>query len=374
MPSMKNIYRNQAQSIKIDMKNSALFSVPKSISVLISFTLISLLNLLIKVKKTVCKCYYLYLSIFFIFVLITNTASAQTWGGQQLLSEWWGDSPNNIPYYTDNLVTAMPSVMSGGSGANYSALVSNGGGFTYHQLTPINSCTPTDARLQNEYFTATASISPNIRPLRVSNLVLSNFQGDGILLTNFQVSFAARDITANGPLVFAITGFDIIYQNNRVTTHRLNSTTAGWNFITLLPGHTYEFRWYINKLPSDCGGSTFKRMDNPEIDVQMMDPITVSGNIFNDNNGITGGPNGTATGGPGSPSGQLYVNLVNSSGKVVDTAPVASNGTYSLSSDNPGSFTTVLSTVQGTVGQVQRRHHRYPQAGFQFLKATEVLI
>jgi uncharacterized repeat protein (TIGR01451 family)/gliding motility-associated-like protein len=351
MPSMKNIYRNQAQSIKIDMKNSALFSVPKSISVLISFTLISLLNLLIKVKKTVCKCYYLYLSIFFIFVLITNTASAQTWGGQQLLSEWWGDSPNNIPYYTDNLVTAMPSVMSGGSGANYSALVSNGGGFTYHQLTPINSCTPTDARLQNEYFTATASISPNIRPLRVSNLVLSNFQGDGILLTNFQVSFAARDITANGPLVFAITGFDIIYQNNRVTTHRLNSTTAGWNFITLLPGHTYEFRWYINKLPSDCGGSTFKRMDNPEIDVQMMDPITVSGNIFNDNNGLTGGPNGTATGGPGSPSGQLYVNLVNSSGKVVDTAPVASNGTYSLSSDTPGSFTTVLSTVQGTVGQ-----------------------
>ena len=78
--------------------------------------------------------------------------------------------------------------------------------------------------------------------------------------------------------------------------------------------------------------------------------IIVAGNVLNDNNGTTGGVNGTAIGGPGSASGQLYVNLVDGAGLVVATAAVAADGSYSLLAPKSGAFTAKVATTQGTVG------------------------
>ncbi len=342
------------------MKNFALFSIQKLISVTISQPLMSLINLTLKVKKN-SKFNYLSLSILFVFILTNHSLKAQTWGGQQGLAGWWLDpsannpgnsvhpSVNNNPFFNAGVVASMPSVMSGGGGVTFQALNSPGEQFTYYQLSNVNSCSPAAAQASNEYLTATATIRSDIRPLRISNMSFSIFQGDGLIARNMQLSFAARDITANGPLIFANTGFDAVYANNTSTVFNLNSNTTSWNFITLLPGHTYEFRWYLNSRPSECGiaGSTTKRIDNPTINVQMMDPVSISGTVFNDNNGITGGPNGTAVNGTtitlfaSNGTTVIATTTTNASGNYTFTAPSAN---YIVAITPPTGFQNVSST------------------------------
>ena len=76
-------------------------------------------------------------------------------------------------------------------------------------------------------------------------------------------------------------------------------------------------------------------------------PITISGNVFNDNN--AGIPDGTGT----LPTG-LFANLVNSANTVVGTAPVSAAGAFTITPalNNVsvyGNYTVQLSTNQGVV-------------------------
>jgi uncharacterized protein YjdB len=83
------------------------------------------------------------------------------------------------------------------------------------------------------------------------------------------------------------------------------------------------------------------------IGVSMNKPVTVSGNIYNDVNGLTDGiVNGTGT----NVGGALYANLVDASNKVVASVAVGAGGTYSFSSISAGAYTVVLSTTLGTQG------------------------
>jgi uncharacterized protein YjdB len=83
------------------------------------------------------------------------------------------------------------------------------------------------------------------------------------------------------------------------------------------------------------------------IGVSMNKPVTVSGNVYSDNNGLTDGiVNGTLT----NAGGTLYANLVDATNKVVASVAVGAGGTYSFSGISAGIYTMVLSTALGTQG------------------------
>lgn len=73
---------------------------------------------------------------------------------------------------------------------------------------------------------------------------------------------------------------------------------------------------------------------------------SISGNVFNDLNGLTDSTvNGTGT----NAGGPLYANLI-SGGVVVQSVLIPSGGAYTFPGVAPGSFTVQLSTNQGAVG------------------------
>jgi uncharacterized repeat protein (TIGR01451 family) len=75
-------------------------------------------------------------------------------------------------------------------------------------------------------------------------------------------------------------------------------------------------------------------------------PVTISGTVLNDQNGLTDNLiNGTGTNADG-----LFANLVDTSGKVVASMPVAANGTYSFLAIGAGQYTVSLSTTAGVQG------------------------
>ncbi len=82
--------------------------------------------------------------------------------------------------------------------------------------------------------------------------------------------------------------------------------------------------------------------------------LAISGNVYNDLNGLIGVPVNTVDGtGIGSPSAtQLYANLTDPvSGKVIAVTPVAAGGSYSFANvAGQTTYNVVISTTQGTVG------------------------
>lgn len=77
--------------------------------------------------------------------------------------------------------------------------------------------------------------------------------------------------------------------------------------------------------------------------------ITISGDLWHDKNGdIALGAGETST----NAGYSLYVNLIDGSGNVVQTALANADGTYSFTEVDPGNtYSIVLSTTQGTIGQ-----------------------
>jgi uncharacterized repeat protein (TIGR01451 family) len=75
-------------------------------------------------------------------------------------------------------------------------------------------------------------------------------------------------------------------------------------------------------------------------------PVTVSGTIFNDANGLVD----SSINGTGSNAGGLFANLLDSSGKVVASTAVAANGTYSFLAIGAGNYRVSLSTTAGVQG------------------------
>jgi hypothetical protein len=82
--------------------------------------------------------------------------------------------------------------------------------------------------------------------------------------------------------------------------------------------------------------------------------LAISGNVYNDLNGLIGAPANTVDGvGIGAPSAtQLYANLTDPvTGKVVAVTPVAAGGTYSFANiAGQTTYNVIISTTQGTVG------------------------
>lgn len=105
-------------------------------------------------------------------------------------------------------------------------------------------------------------------------------------------------------------------------------------------------------LKGDGNGSNWSHAsvnsgDEFMLGVSIDKPINVTGNVFNDVNGLSDNTiNGIGT----NLSGVLFVNLIDTAGKVVAASPVASNGSYVFEAIGKGNYTLVLSTTQGIQG------------------------
>ncbi|MGF2413953.1 T9SS type A sorting domain-containing protein [Ferruginibacter sp.] len=81
--------------------------------------------------------------------------------------------------------------------------------------------------------------------------------------------------------------------------------------------------------------------------VSLLKPVNVSGNVFNDANG---GNVDNSTGGTNLVPLGMFANLTDANGKVVASAAVNANGTYSFLNVFEGDYTVSISTVAGVQG------------------------
>ena len=114
------------------------------------------------------------------------------------------------------------------------------------------------------------------------------------------------------------------------------------NYITLAAGTEPKLENPSNDASKPDSNS------NLTLDFGFYQPITLAGNVFNDNDGPAN-VNGTPI---SNPSGdQLYANLVDGSGNVIGVDPINANGTYEFTDIAPNTtYTVVLTNSPGTVG------------------------
>jgi hypothetical protein len=119
---------------------------------------------------------------------------------------------------------------------------------------------------------------------------------------------------------------------------------AGTNITTL------TFKVYVQ---GDSGGTGWSSSTTNNGDSFMFGgasialPVTVSGTVFKDANGLTD----SLVNGSGTNAGGLSANLVDGNNKVVATSIVsATDGTYSFLAIGAGSYTVFLSTIPGVQG------------------------
>lgn len=308
-----------------------------------------------------------------------SQVNGQTWGPEQFLTAWFQDpgtpygsgavwvwnNQTNDPRpqdYNATMLASAPLKLTAGPGVSisYNATIS---GTTVHTVNGVNFCSPADAEANNDYIKGTLvlrSPSAAMRTLRIDKLSFQTVtdQSASYSFHNYNLSLAVKDITTNGPLVYAFKNLNVTspggLPNNQIalTGYTVTAATSGvnWNYVTLIPGHTYEVRWYFNRRANECSINNNKGIDNPIIYVQMEATTTISGTVYNDADGSGNGINNLS----GVEISGLNAVLVNANGKVAAVSPVsASNGTYSFSNINPdsASFRVLLTTGMPTVGQ-----------------------
>ncbi|MEZ5045831.1 MAG: SdrD B-like domain-containing protein [Chitinophagaceae bacterium] len=125
------------------------------------------------------------------------------------------------------------------------------------------------------------------------------------------------------------------------------------NGVTTTSGQTYSNAITLAAGTEPTGetpnnGTAPDANSNLTLDFGFYQAISITGNLFEDNNGPTN-VDGTGIGTPSATP--VYANLVNTSGNVVAVVPVASNGTFTFTDVQPNSsYTVVMSTTQGTIG------------------------
>jgi alpha-tubulin suppressor-like RCC1 family protein len=135
-----------------------------------------------------------------------------------------------------------------------------------------------------------------------------------------------------------------------------SATTLSWAVPTMTSGVKYiRIRLTTQTLLDKATTTTFDERSTgyaPDGEIEdfrvLYNPLYISGTIRNDANGLTDNTiNGTGTN--GTTAAPLYVNLLNSSGTVVATTPVAADGTYSFAGLAAAAYTVQVTTVQGTL-------------------------
>ena len=135
----------------------------------------------------------------------------------------------------------------------------------------------------------------------------------------------------------------------------IDATTATltWNSLSgLTYGSTYA-RFRIATLASEIANPTGLASDGEVEDYNLpMITLGITGNVFNDVNGLVGTPANTVDGNGINPGNALYAILYdNTTGMVADFVQVAANGTFNLGAINGNSATVYISATIPTLGQ-----------------------
>lgn len=165
----------------------------------------------------------------------------------------------------------------------------------------------------------------------VSTQINANAGSDQTVICNTAVTLAGNNPTpgtGTWTVVSAPSGATPVFANASL----YNTAVTGMT----LPG-TYTLRWSIN-----TGGCT----SADDVDIIIQACPTISGTVFNDVNSntvIDGGETGISAGGS-------YIYLVNSSGVIVNSTAVASNGAYSINVGTNQNYTLHISSNVYSIG------------------------
>ncbi|NJN32852.1 MAG: hypothetical protein HC824_22415, partial [Synechococcales cyanobacterium RM1_1_8] len=162
-----------------------------------------------------------------------------------------------------------------------------------------------------------------------------------------EFELATPGVTAtklSGSTFLNVTGNQIL--NNATTITATCSTGAACGSVKFSGTNitTLTFRTYVR---GDAGTTDWFGGDVFLFGgTSIAKPVTISGSVLNDANGLTD----SSINGTGTNAGGLFANLVDGTGKVVASTTVAANGTYSFLGIGAGAYTVSLSTTAGVQG------------------------
>jgi uncharacterized protein YjdB len=257
---------------------------------------------------------------------------------------------NTISSPTNSSFTSNPN---GTAGTGIDVAVNSGFSF-YNSVYPLYN---TSASLTGRYYYGDLTLTFN-RPVSDPVLQISglggnvNFGGTNIQGFSSELELQTAGVTASklsGSTEFSVATNKIL--NSATTLSNISGSGAASGSVKVAGTNitTLTFKVYLR---GDGKGTAWANAninagDVFVIGVSMNKPVTVSGNVYNDVNGLTDNiVNGTGT----NAGGTLYANLVDGNNKVVAATAVASDGTYSFTAISAGAYTVVLSTTQGTQG------------------------
>ncbi len=187
-------------------------------------------------------------------------------------------------------------------------------------------------------------------------ITLQNVNPNASILIN--ITGAPTISVGSGGTDFTISGLTAVQTREHVlvnlpTATQLDFTSTQLDFSLLAPAANAKFQGgvlngmvVIGGDMTACQGFEFH---NPMSSVVISQPtVTISGNVFNDVNGLTDNTvNGTGT----NAGGLNAILYDNTTGKVAASVPVAANGSYSFDATPGDAFTVYVTANTAAVGQ-----------------------
>ncbi|MBO9592238.1 MAG: hypothetical protein J7599_04960 [Niabella sp.] len=175
-----------------------------------------------------------------------------------------------------------------------------------------------------------------------------NTQGIAMRLQLTNTGYTVSKLAGNFAL--SVSGTTIYNSSANYTGATNNSSPSGASGSVLITGANISSLTFRVAMDGDGGGNTWARTDRIAADGFLMavslTTYTISGTVFNDANGMTD----NIVNGIGSDAGGLYVVVVDANNNVVTSAPVNSDGTYTLPGVMAGDYSVALSTTQPAAG------------------------
>lgn len=211
------------------------------------------------------------------FIPQLSTVSAQC---QQNYIAFYGDTPANSP----NAIIAAgvngvtTTAMTGGAGITLNNVSENGA--SVFQMVNLNQTTFANAVTDNDYISTTLSLGATYNRIRLSaaeiRSVGSNFFANNPGRGDAQWGLVVRNVS---------TGVSTTLFSNVNVTNGATSNQAAATPYEMLPGFSYEIRFYVYNLTNP--GSTTRSYDNPVLYFQMVPNLSAlsgtfcQGNTFN---------------------------------------------------------------------------------------------
>jgi hypothetical protein len=287
---------------------------------------------------------------------IISTSNAMNFGGTV---NSYGVSSPSVPNFTLLNAINSPSSVSYTSNPNGPAntaidVAVNQGFYMYNSVHPLFTA---NANLQGRFYYGDLTVTFN-QPVTNPVLHLVGLGGNTIFgggnTQGYSTELELQNTNVIASKLSGTSNFQVNSNNITNSSPTPNFTCgsgaacgsvkiAGTNITSL------TFKVFVK---GDGNGTAWSHVninagDEWMLSVSLNTPVTLSGNVFNDANGLADNlVNGIGT----NANNSLFVNLVDTAGKVVQSISVNNNGAYSFNNVGEGNYTIILSTTQGTQG------------------------